>query len=215
MSWICYHLYGNISDEPKQLFHYTPTGNRNLQVIERQVSVFRRQYRHRIQGLFIFRYWTDPPMGPATEDHAHVPDHPYGEYIRLRFRVADDDDDWAMRAFHDHVIAPLQHPAGDDGLEAAALVGWRRYEGYDARADVGARYGDLSRGIDPTEEIVSILSTWTDLRFFLLEHPDLQLNPDLINLFFNTIGLTYPEEVDVLEAQQASLRRMMSLTVGL
>ena len=216
MRWLCYHLYGNISDEPKQLFHYTATGSRNLQTIERQVAAFRRQHRDRIRGLFIFRFWTDPSAGVAAEDHAQVPEHHYGENVRLRFRVADGDEAWAMRTFLDTVITPLQQPATADNSPATeALAGWRRYDGYDARGDVGARYGDLSRGIDPTEEVVSILSAWTDLRFFLLDHPDLQLNSDLINLFFNTIGLTYPEEVDVLEAQQSSLRRIMSHTIGL
>lgn len=215
MSWLCYHLYGNISDEPKQLFHYSAAGSRNLQTIERQVAAFSRQHCDRLRGLFIFRFWTDTYMGPAAEDHAVVPEHHYGEYIRLRFRVADDDEPWARRTFHNLVIDPLQRPTSSSGVTSAALAGWRRYDGYDARADVGARYGDLSRGIDPTEEIVNTLSAWTELRFFLLDHPDLVLNADLINLYFNTIGLTYPEEIEVLEAQQASLRRMMNRTIGL
>ncbi|NLG27441.1 MAG: hypothetical protein GX557_05990, partial [Chloroflexi bacterium] len=190
----------------------TPTGQANLATIERRIAAFYAAHQQRISGLIVFRYWKDSNGSAPVEDYASIPNHHYGEMIRLRFRVADADEPWARAAFFERVIAPLQVRAEDTA--SACLAGWRRFEGYSARGDLGARYGDIENGVDPTEQIVSILTAWTCYRFFLLDHPDLVPNHDLINLCFNTLGLTYPEEVEVLEDQQANLRRLISRAIG-
>jgi len=124
------------------------------------------------------------------------------EFIRLRFRVSPGDEQWARDAMRAEV------------LEAAelrgALKGWRRVDGYTARGDVGARFGDLDHGVDPTDAVVKILTGNTELRFLLLDHPEFTPNHDIIHLYFNTLGLFYPQEVEALEARAARVKRFMA-----
>jgi hypothetical protein len=213
--WLNFKLYGNISAEPKPLFSYTPTGKRNIELIERQVSRFYREHAERIHGIFVFRFWQDTDDAPPAEhDHAVIPERHYTELIRLRFRVDDSDYDWAFLTFRSEVIDALQKPS-DSSLQGAPLVGWRAYEGYDAKGDVGARFGQPAHGADATEEIVEILTGWTKLRFYMLDHPNYAPNHDLINLYYNALGLTYPEELQDLQRRSESLRTHMSRAVGL
>jgi hypothetical protein len=217
MRWLNYKLYGNVSDEPKQLFQYTRTGRRNIEAIERRVGAFYDVHRARISGIFIFRFWQDIAEAPPQIDHVTIPERYYTELIRLRFRVADEDYAWAFEAFKAQVIDVLSaaDASGSAPSGGPCLQGWRYYEGYEARNDVGARFGDPAHGMDATEEIVEILTAWTKLRFCLLAHPEAQPNNDLVNLYYNTIGLSYPEELDELERRIASLKWFMSRAVGL
>jgi hypothetical protein len=192
MKWLYFKLYGNVSCEPKQLYHFTPTGERNIEQIERQVAHFLDQHEPKIKGFYVTRYPQDSQEQAPLYDHVTIPEHHYSEFIRLRFRVDDADYEWALDAFQDEVIAPLEKEEG-------CLKGWRFYEGYEARGDVGARFGDLPKGIDPTEEIVAIMTGFTRLRFYLLDHPDWELNHDLMHLYCNTMGLLFPEEMAVME----------------
>jgi hypothetical protein len=216
MKWLNYKLYANVSDEPKQLFQYTPTGRRNIELIERQTARFYDRHQDRIKSIYIFRFWQDIVEAPPQYDHVAIPDRHYAELIRLRFRVQDADYEWAFDSFKIEVIDVLE--AGDSvprDPAAGCLKGWRFYKGYEARDDVGARFGDLAHGVDLTEQIVEILTGWTKLRFRLLDHPEFKPNHDLTNLYYNTIGLTYPEEIQELEARMASVKSFMGRAVGL
>jgi len=216
MRWLNYKLYGNISNEPKQLFHFTPLGRRNIELIEKQVARFYGQYENRISGIYIFRFWQDIVEQPPQHDHAVIPEQHYAEYIRLRFRVQDCDYRWAFDTFKLEVIDALTASTGSAQNPACGcLRGWRAYEGYEARTDVGARFGDLAHGVDPTEEIVEILTGWTKLRFRLLDYPNFTPNHELMNLYYNTIGLTYPEELEELEKRMAGVKNFMGRVVGL
>jgi hypothetical protein len=221
MRWLNFKLYGNISDEPKQLFHYTPTGRRNIELIERQIGRFYEQHQDKIRGIYIFRFWQDNVEPPPLYDHVTIPERYYAEMIRLRFRVQDADYEWAFDTFKTEVISVLgagdgSAPSLANGNPAAGcLKGWRFYGGYEARDDVGARFGDLAHGADPTEQIVEILTGWTKLRFYVLDHPEFKPNHDLMNLYYNTIGLTYPEEIQELEKRMDSVKSFMSRAVGL
>ena len=217
MKWLNYKLYGNISNEPKQLFHYTSTGQRNIELIEKQVARFYARHQDRIEGIFIFRFWQDMVDQPLpVHDCVIIPERHYAELILLRFRVQDADHEWAFDTFKAEVIDALGADAGSLHTPGrGCLRGWRYYEDYEARNDVGARFGDLAHGVDPTEQIVEILTGWTKLRFYLLDHPEFRPNHDLMNLYYNTIGLTYPEEILELEKRMVSVKDFMSRAVGL
>jgi hypothetical protein len=207
MRWLYYKLFGNISDEPKQLLQFSETGKCNLAAIEKRLGYFFNKYSGQINAFYLFRYWQDSLEPQPLYDHAIIPDRHYCEFIRLRFRVEDADYEWALNAFHDEVITPLEKEEG-------CLKGWRFYEGYEARDDVGARFGDLAHGVDPTEQIVQILTDWTRLRFYFLEHPDFEPNYDVIHLYYNIMGLLYPEELDELEARAAKIRGLMKSVIA-
>jgi hypothetical protein len=120
------------------------------------------------------------------------------EFIRVRFRVDPADEAWARSTFRAEAVEPLER----EGLLAA----WRLVPGYTARADVGARFGDLAHGVDPTDAVVTFLTGCTELRLYLLDHPDFRPNHDLVHLYFNALGLFYPAEVEALEARARKVR---------
>jgi hypothetical protein len=196
MKWLYFKLYGNVGSEPKRRYHFTALGKKNIELIERQVSVFLERHAAKVNGFYVTRYSQDGGGEQALYDHVTIPEHCYGEFVRLRFRVEDADYEWAFRAFLDEVIVRLQQGGGDSRPESEpCLQGWRYYEGYEARGDVGARFGDLPHGVDPTEQVVAILTAFTRFRFFLLDYPDFALNHDLVHLYFNQLGLPFPEEM--------------------
>jgi hypothetical protein len=125
-----------------------------------------------------------------------VPPVPFfSEFSRLRFRPADGGD--ARRLFDDFrsaVLDPLC--TGPDPV----LKGWSSFEGYTARGDVGARYGDLPNGVDPTETVVRILTANTELRFLLLDHQEFAPNHDIAHLYLSTVGLTLAQEAEAFRA---------------
>jgi hypothetical protein len=210
MKWLYFKLYGNVGCEPRQKHRFSPMGERNIALIERQVARFWVCHEANIKGLYVTRYPQDGAEGPPLHDHVIIPASHYGEFIRLRFRVEDADYEWALNAFHDEVIAPLEKGGcPPQFLADGCLKGWRFYEGYEARNDIGARFGDLAHGVDPTEPVVAIMTGFTQLRFYVLEHPDFGPNHDLIHLYFNTMGFLYPEELNALEARAAKVTSFM------
>jgi len=168
------------------------------------VARFYETHRERITGIYLFHYYdrAEPYTGPAAEGSVDFRPDDRVEFIRLRFRVGGEDYDWARAAFRSEVLE-------DAGLRGS-LKGWRLLEGYTARADVGARFGDLARGVDPTEPVVKILTGNTELRFYLLDHPGFTPNHDIIHLYFNTLGLFYPQEVEALEARASKVKGFMA-----
>jgi hypothetical protein len=216
MRWLYYKLYGNITNESKQLFAFTEDGKRNIEAIERELGRFREKHGQRLHGFFVFRHWQDNQEWPPLYDNAVIPDKYYGEFLRVRFRVEDSDYQWAFDTFQAEVIAALQ---GDSSLGGTAteacLKGWRFYEGYDARDDLGARYGNLAQGVDPTEPIVALVSACTELRFYLLAHPEFVPDHNVVHLYYNTMGLLTPDELHALEGRVARLRRSIDRTIAL
>jgi hypothetical protein len=117
------------------------------------------------------------------------------EFSRLRFHPADGVEPRGLfDDFRSAVLVPLC--AGPD----PALEGWSSFDGYTARDDVGARYGDRAGGVDPTETVVRILTANTELRFLLLDHPGFQPNHDIVHLHLSTTGLTLAQEAEAFRA---------------
>jgi hypothetical protein len=203
-SWLYYEIFGGVYDTPPVAPHgLTPEGLKNLEDIERSVGRFYQAHKARITGLYIFHYYdrSDDYVGPAAERTIDLAPGQHVEFIRLRFRVAEGDREWARQALRSEV---LESPA-----LSGAVKGWRLVDGYTARADVGARFGDLEHGVDPTEAVVKILTGNTELRFYLLDHPDFKPNHDIIHLYFNTLGLFYPQEVAALESRAERVKGFM------
>jgi hypothetical protein len=207
VSWLYYEIFGNITDppvEPGPRTGLTREGLARLVRIEKRVARFYDKNRPRITGIYVFHYYdrAEPYTGPAAEHCVALRPDQFVEFIRLRFRVAAEDHVWACAAFRSEVL--------EDAELKDAVRGWRRIDGYTAQADVGARFGDLEHGVDPTDPVVKILTGNTELRFYLLDHPDFAPNHDLIHLYFNTLGLFYPQEVEALEARAAKVKRFMA-----
>jgi hypothetical protein len=203
-AWLYYEIFGNILDQPSAGTRgLTSEGLINLESIERGVARFYEAHRARITGLYIFHYYdrADDYAGPAAERMIDLRPGQYVEFIRLRFRVAASDVAWARQTLRSEM---LESPA-----LRGSVKGWRLVDGYTARADVGARFGDLANGVDPTEAVVKILTGNTELRFYLLDHPGFKPNHDIIHLYFNTLGLFYPEEVAALEARAEKVKGFM------
>jgi hypothetical protein len=203
-TWLYYEIFATVlSAAPAARRGLTAEGLTHLEAIERRIGKFYAEHKARITGLYIFHYFdrSDDYAGPAAERMIDLVPGQYVEFIRLRFRVAEGDREWARGALRSQV---LQDPS-----LAGAVKGWRLVDGYTARADVGARFGDLPNGVDPTDAVVKILTGNTELRFYLLDHPDFKPNHDIIHLYFNTLGLFYPEEVAALEARAAKVKGFM------
>jgi hypothetical protein len=206
-SWLYYEIFVSISDanaaaaRPHGL---SDEGLRRIVLLEKRLSRFYGANKQRVTGLYIFHYYdrADDYRGPAAEHRVELRAGQLVEFIRLRFRVAEADHDWACAAMRDDVLA--------DPALAGVVAGWRRVDGYTARADVGARFGDLEHGVDPTDAVVKILTGNTELRFYLLDHPSFVPNHDIIHLYFNTMGLFYPQEVAALEARAARVKGFMA-----
>jgi hypothetical protein len=215
MRWLYYKLYCNISNEPKRLVSFTETGTRNMECIETRLGLFLASHGDRLHGFFLFRFCQDHQEPPPLIDQAVVPPTFYAELIRLRFRVHDADFGWAMDAFRREVIDPLEATQSQEGpATGRCLRGWRFYDWYDARGDLGARFGDLPRGVDPTEEVVAMCSAWTRLRLLILLHPGFSPNHDVVHLYYNTMGLLWPQELEALEARSARVRSYMERVVA-
>jgi hypothetical protein len=58
--------------------------------------------------------------------------------------------------------------------------------------------------------VVTFLTGCTELRFCLLDHPAFAPNHDLVHLYFNALGLFYPQEADALEARARKVRGFMA-----
>jgi hypothetical protein len=202
--WLYYELFSRVLDaEPADRDGLTPEGLAGMVAFERRIAAFYGANRVRITGIYIFHYYgrSDDHLAPVIEGRSALSAGQYVEFIRVRFRVAPADEAWARAAFRAGVV---------DGLERdGRLVAWRLVEGYTARADVGARFGDLARGVDPTDAVVTYLTGCTELRFYLLDHPEFTPNHDLVHLYFNSLGLFYPQEVEALEARARKVRGFM------
>ncbi len=202
--WLYYELFSRVLDaEPADRDGLTPEGLAGLVAFERRIAGFYGANKARITGIYIFHYYgrSDDHLAPVAEGRSALRAGQYVEFIRVRFRVASGDEAWARAAFRAGVVDELE-PTGQ-------LAAWRLVEGYTARADVGARFGDLAHGVDPTDAVVTFLTGCTELRFYLLDHPEFTPNHDLVHLYFNALGLFYPQEVEALEARARKVRGFM------
>jgi hypothetical protein len=203
--WLYYELFSRVLDaELADRDGLTPEGLAGLIAFERRIAAFYGGNRSRITGIYIFHYcgWSDDHLAPVAEGRSALGAGQYVEFIRVRFRVARADEAWARAAFRAEVV---------DGLEPTGrLVAWRLVDGYTARADVGARFGDLEHGVDPTDAVVTFLTGCTELRFYLLDHPEFTPNHDLVHRYFNALGLFYRQEVEALEARARKVRGFMA-----
>jgi hypothetical protein len=78
------------------------------------------------------------------------------------------------------------------------ILGYRQFNSYNPKLDIGNRFGDLEQNIDPFKEIMQFKTVITELMFFFLDFPQFPKNHDLIHLYLNTIGCNYEEEISVL-----------------
>jgi hypothetical protein len=203
--WLYYELFSRVLDAvPAERDGLTPEGLAGMVAFERRIAAFYRENRARVTGIYIFHYYgrSDDHLAPVAEGRSALRAGQYVEFIRVRFRVDPVEESWARSAFRAGVVDELERIGG--------LVAWRLVEGYSARADVGARFGDLAHGVDPTDAVVTYLTGCTELRFYLLDHPEFTPNHDLVHLYFNALGLFYRQEVEALEARAGKVRGFMA-----
>lgn len=198
--WFDLELYatvGAVPDPAEVAAAYADEAETAFRAIDRTIGAWYAAHRTAVDGLYLFHY-RDVVRDAARVQHAagSVPPVPFfSEFSRLRFRPADGiEPDRLFEDFRSAVLVPLC--AGPDPV----MRGWSSFDGYTARDDVGARYGDLAGGVDPTETVVRILTANTELRFQLLDHPGFQPNHDIAHLYLSTMGLTLAQEAEALRA---------------
>jgi len=225
-AWQNYDLFVTMGggDTPRSAHSLiTHEGERRMHELEKGIRSFYYENRSLISGAYLTHYAERLSAERAADVNASLsPDSSRAdsgatfravregelvEFIRLRFRVPEERQREIRSTLKATTLEPLMSRDGP-------LLAWAVHEGYTARGDVGSRFGDLQHGVDPTEPVVAILTACTELRFYLLDHPDFEPNHDIIHLYFNIMGVTYPGELEALEDRGRRVRQYMSSWSG-